>query len=139
MGKLGFVFEVFSHEVFEKKDVYFEGKKFEKQFLVIFILSNKIKSDVVIGMYDFLHKESSQFVYLNSDLGFSPYFIFEDAIFKYGKICVYNTKVVDFRDFTFWFDVKRYKEVRDILTLNNINGNLEDELRRRVLKVLEYF
>ncbi len=50
MGKLGFVFEIFSHEIFEKKEVFFETqdktqnekKPFEKEFIVVFISTNKI-------------------------------------------------------------------------------------------------
>lgn len=161
MGKLAFVFEVFSHEVFEKKEVFFgmgdgsleirderwelgdrsqdKRKPFDKQFIVVFVSTNKTKSDIVIGMHDFLHNDECKFVFLNSTLGFSDYLIFEGAIFKYAKLCVYEMRVVDFSDLTFWFDVKRYKEIRDILTLNNLEGDLEDELKRRVLKLLEYF
>jgi len=139
MGKLAFVFEVFSHEVFEKKEVYFEEKLFDKKFIVVFVSTSKTKSDIVIGMHDFLHNEECKFVFLNSTLGFSDYFLFEDAIFKYAKLCVYERKVVDYSDLTFWFDVKRYKQIRDMLTLNNLEGDLEDELRTRVLKLLEYF
>ena len=68
MGKLAFVFEVFSHEVFEKKEVYFEEKLFDKKFIVVFVSTSKTKSDIVIGMHDFLHNEECKFVFLNSTI-----------------------------------------------------------------------
>lgn len=127
MGNLGFLFNVETKNSFIKKD-----------FIVVFTKSSKFVGNIILGFENSLKKDLTQFYYLGDDLSFVDFIILEDTKLMYSKISVYSHIQLDFRDFLFRFDPKRYKKLYDNLhIIKELNSN--QELIERINDIIKYF
>lgn len=120
MGQLGFLFEN-----------YLGGE------IVVFVSRENFDYDLVIGICEkaqLSNIEDGRI--LNVDLSLKKYPIFNNAKFRYGKICVSKTTFVDYENLTIWFNINKYKKLRQLFE-EDINS--EDELIKRVVEIWEYF
>ena len=115
--------------------MFLNKKPVDKKFLVVFVEKQDIKGDIIVGVHQF-KQELCEFVYLSKDLKLHQHIALDSANFKFGKISLGENKVLDFEFLTFWFGIKEYKELWDLLLLNKKNV---DSLSHLVVKLLTYF
>lgn len=132
MGYLGFVFDL---SLLDNKNFSLNDIDLNTDFLVIFIEKENLIGNHIIGFSNFFKKDNSKFVFLKSNFGFGKFLFFDNTIFKYGKICVNDKKVLDFEFNTIWFSPKDYKILRDLIIINDLNLDLE----KRMKMILPYF
>lgn len=134
MGKLGFLFEI---DRSKDNIVFFNDKILENDKIVVFIERPNLEGDYIASLKKKSIKEAN-YCYLGKDLSLKPYFVFENPKFKIGKISLNHEKFIDFEYLTFWFGVRQYKHLWDLLVISDFD-NLEEELKIRTLKVAEFF
>lgn len=127
MGNLGFLFKIECANSFTKKD-----------YIVVFTKSGKFQGNIILGFDSSFKKENCDFYYVDSDLNFVDFVVLEDTRFMYSKISVYQHIQLDFSDFLFRFDPKRYKKLYDNLHIIETLDSKQD-LIERVNDIIKYF
>lgn len=127
MGNLGFLFKI-----------DFENNFTNKNYVVIFTKSSKFEGNIILGFETFFRKMDSDFYFLNSKLDLIEFIIVEDTKFIYSKITVYQHIQLDFEDFLFRFDPKRYKKLYDNLHILE-SSNLKKDFIQRINDIIKYF
>lgn len=127
MGNLGFLFKV-----------EFENDFTDKNYVVIFTKSSKFQGNIILGFESSFKKMGCDFYYLDSKFDLIDFVIIEDTKFMYSKISVYQHIQLDFQDFLFRFDPKRYKKLYDNLHIIE-SSNLKQDFIQRVNDFIKYF
>lgn len=119
MGRLGFLFGDRNNGV------------------VIFVEKKKLVGDFIVGELSKLPK-NCQFYFLDINLNLNDYVVFDNAKFKYGKICLAEKTVLDFEFLTFWFGIRKYTKLKQIFEEGR--ENLENDfLVKLIVKLYDYF
>lgn len=103
--------------------------------VLVFVEGIKTRFDCVVGFENFLPKLDKTFLFSN-DLGLTDFKL--KSSLPYGRISLGEIQIVDSRDNIFWFNPKNYKEVKQILTIEE-NKNLENEIVVRCADLYKFF
>ncbi len=135
MGKLGFVFDIIRTN---DNIVFFNNKTLTQNQILIFIEKQSLKGDYIVGLKRKFLSENASIAFLNKNLEFEPYLVFENPKFKYSKISLSEKTHLDFDHLTFWFHVTKYKKLWELLTIE-VKEDFEQELKENLIRILEYF
>lgn len=138
MGRVGFVFDLDFENEFAVKKIFLDDKYIKKKFLVVFTSKSNVLGDYIIYGEKFDLNDCS-FFSLSKDLKIDGFDIDLKEKFKIAKVCVNEKQVIDFNYNTFWFEAKRYKEIRNLMYINDFRVSLEDEIKRRIIDLYEFF
>jgi hypothetical protein len=108
-----------------------------KERIVIFIQTNKVNGNIIVGLEPSLKLDKSQYFYLSKKLKIEKFLVFEKSLFKYMKISLNEKTIIDFNYLNAWFAVKKYKQLWELLTLDSSID--EKDLIKRIHKILEIF
>lgn len=136
MTYLGFLFDISSCN-----SKIISNTEIKKDFIVVFIDFKKPKvnpkDNFIVGINSFKENESEFFYLENNQL--KDFLVFEKALFKSAKIRVYDQKMIDYEYLTFWFEGGDYRQIREILYIDETITNLELEIKTRIKFLINYF
>lgn len=144
MGKIGFILNIEFENNIEQENLLFNNKKLNKnkKNIIVFLEKENLKGNYLISKKSFFKKEESIYVFMNKYSDLEEFLIFDNSTFKLGKISVSQKTIIDFKHLTFWFNSKKYREIFELLSLNDFevkNNNLDNMIKERTIKLLKYF
>ena len=135
MGQIGVIFEI-EKDGLGVVDIFLNKKHIDKSRFVIFVDSDKIKGNYLIGKSRF-KQDLCEFFYMDKFSDFSDMLVFDDSKFKFGKVCLAGTTFVDFEYLTFWFSAKDYRVIVELLTIDVFDSNLDSIIKSRIFDILK--
>jgi len=101
----------------------------------IFIEMRKLDGDYVLG-FDSSLKSETECRFLGKDLKFQKC-VLDTSKTKYAKISLGPKTILDFEYLTAWFEIKKYKKLRELMIIEDFEGNIDKELILRTNKIIE--
>lgn len=150
MGKIGFIFDIELDENYNKENIFFNLKPLnEHKSIIVFLEFSKLQGNYLVGKRQTYNKDESIISFMDKFADFEELLILEDSTFKHAKISLSQKTIIDFKYLTFWFNSKKYRELFELLSINQIDVqadktrenkvNINNFLKTRVLEIITYF
>jgi hypothetical protein len=88
--------------------------------LIIFTEKKELNSIQIIGFKQIMVEEYDT-IFLDSDGEEKSFILLDPKTFVYSKISLGERKIIDYKYRTFWFGAKKYKILRDLFYVRNVN------------------
>jgi hypothetical protein len=134
MGKIGFIFDIGDEMI----NSTFMGKKSNQKCILVFVEKEKIEGDFIVGFSSSFKPDKCEIVYLNKNLNFENYLVFDRPSFKYGKISLSQSTFVDYENLTFWFNSTKYRLLRGLFTLDNGDQTIDGLILTRIHDIISF-
>jgi len=137
MGKIGFIFEI-EKELLENYKLTINNKQVKTPNIVIFKTIKSINGNYITGKKSF-KKDNCAYFEIDKFGDLKKTLILNNSLFKFGKISLAQKTIIDFKYLTFWFNARKYRDLNEILTINQTNSNLNELIKTRTIELLEIF
>lgn len=133
MGNLGLIF------VNDTQNELLLGDKLVTTKYVAIVIDKKvIEGTLFIGTLPSLDFSKLTCFYLTKDFCLKDFFLLDKKKIKYSKISLSDKKMLDYTYLTTWFGPSRYKQLRQLLLLDDKTYS-EKDILKRVSQILTHF